>query len=87
MGGDSRQQEADHESKKLLNLAALTQEDVEAEEKIRMELVKERTHVDAKCTADNVEQDAACCQKTLGSIPHATAKEIQDLNQFMEMVE
>jgi len=40
------------------NLAASTKEDLEAVEKLRMEVVKKRPRLDAECTADKVEQEA-----------------------------
>lgn len=42
-----------------------------------MEIAKERTQVDAECTADEVEQEATCYQKAIGSIFDATAKKFR----------
>jgi hypothetical protein len=57
--GVDGQKEADDERVVGWNLAAMTEEDGEAVEKLWMELAKERTQLDAECTKDEVEQDAA----------------------------
>jgi len=54
-----RQEEAGHERVVGWNIAAMTEEDAKAAEKLWMELAKERAHLDAECTADEVEQEAA----------------------------
>ena len=54
-----RQEEADDERVVVWNLAAMTEEDAEAAEKLWVELAKERAHLDAECTEDEVEQEAA----------------------------
>jgi hypothetical protein len=71
-----RQEKADHEMVVGWNLAATTEEDAEAAEKLWTELVKERAHLDAECTADEVEQEAAWCQEAMGSVLDPTAKKI-----------
>jgi len=48
--GVDRQEEADHERVVGWNLAAMTDEDAEAAEKLWMELAKERIQLDAECT-------------------------------------
>ena len=58
MDGD-RQEEAARELVVGWNLAAMTEEDVKAAEKVWMELAKGRAHLDADCTADQVEPEAA----------------------------
>jgi hypothetical protein len=58
VGVDS-QEEADHERVVVWNLVAMMEEDAEAAEKLWMELAKERTQLDAECTTDEVEQEAA----------------------------
>jgi len=55
----------------------MTEEDAEAAEKLWVELAKERAHLQAECTKDKVEQEAACCQEAMSSILNATAKEIR----------
>ena len=72
-----QQEEVDHERVVGRNLAALTEEDAEAAEKVWMELAKERAHLDAECPADEVEQEAAWCQEAMGNILDATAKKIK----------
>jgi hypothetical protein len=47
-----RQEEAGHEWVVGWNIAAMTEEDAKAVEKLWMELAKERAHLDAECTAD-----------------------------------
>jgi len=69
-----RPEEADHERVVGWYLAAMIEEDVEAAEKLWTELVKERAHLDAECTADEVEEDAAWCQEAIGSVLDATAE-------------
>jgi len=46
----------------------MTEEDAEEAEKLCMELAKERTQPDAECTEDEVEQQAAWCQKGMSSV-------------------
>ena len=49
------------------NLAAMTEDDAKAVEKLRMDLGKERVHLGAECTADEVEQEATWCQEAIGN--------------------
>jgi len=72
-----RQEEAGHEQVVGWNIAAMTEEDAKAAEKLWMELAKERAHLDAECTADEVEHEAAWCQKAMGKVLDATAKKIR----------
>jgi hypothetical protein len=58
------------------NLAAMMDKDVDAAEKLWMELVKGRAHPDGECTADEVEQEATWRQHVTISILNATAKKI-----------
>jgi hypothetical protein len=67
----------DHERVVGGNIAAIMEEDEEEAEKLWMELVKERGHLHAECTADKVEQEAACCQESKGCILDAIAKIIR----------
>jgi len=55
----------------------MTKENAEAAEKLWMELAKERAHLHAECTADEVEHDAAWCQEAMGNVLNATAKKIR----------
>jgi len=71
-----RQEEADHESVVVWNLAGMTEEHLEAAEKLWRELAKERAHLSAECTADEVEHEAAWCQEAMSSDLNATAKKI-----------
>ena len=72
----ARQEQACHERVGGWNLAGMTEEDAEIVEKLWMELAKETAHLDAACTADEVEQGAAWCQEAMGNILHTTAKKI-----------
>jgi hypothetical protein len=66
-----------HETGVGWNLAVMTEEDAKAAEKLLMELAKERAHLDVKCTADEVQQEAAWCQDEMGNILDATARKIR----------
>jgi hypothetical protein len=72
-----RPEEAGHERVVGWNLAAMTEEEAKASEKLWMELAEERAHLDAECTADEVEQEAAWCQEVIGNVLDATAKKIK----------
>ena len=75
--GVDRQEEADHERVVGWNLAAMIEKAVEAAGKLWAELGKERAQLDAECTVDEVEQEAAWCQEAMSSVPEATAKKIR----------
>ena len=68
-----RQEEADDQRVVWWNLAAMTEMDAKAVEKLWMELARKRAQLDAECTEDEVEQDAAWCQKAMSSVLDATA--------------
>jgi len=72
-----RQEEADHERVVGWNLAAMTEKDAEAAEKLWTELARERAHLDAECTEDEAEQGAAWCQEAMSIVLDATAKKIR----------
>ena len=72
-----KQEEADHGRLVGSNLAAMTENDFEAAEKVCRELAKERAHLDAECTEDEVEQEAAWSQEAMSSILNASAKKIR----------
>jgi hypothetical protein len=72
-----RQEEADHQRVVGWNLAAVTKEDPEGAEKLWTELAMERAHLDAECTADEVEEEATCRREAMGSVLEATAKKIR----------
>jgi len=72
-----RQEEAGHGKVVGWILAAMTEEDVKAAEKLWMELEKERAHLDAECTADEVEEDGTWCQEDMGNVLDPTAKKIR----------
>jgi hypothetical protein len=72
-----RQKEAGHERVAGWNIAAMTEEDAKAAEKLWMELAKERAHLDAECTADEVEQEATQSQEAMGKVLDGTAKKIR----------
>jgi hypothetical protein len=57
--GVASQEEVDYERVVGWKLAAMTEKDVEAAEKLWMELARERAQLDAECTEDEVEQEAA----------------------------
>jgi len=71
------QEEAGHERVVGWYIAAMTEEDAKAAEKLWMELAKGRAHLDAECTAEEVEQEAAWCQEAMGNILDATAQKIR----------
>jgi len=75
--GVDRQEEADHERVIGWDLAAMTKEDAEAADKLWIELVKERTQLDAECTEDEQEQETAWCQEAMSCVLEATAKKIR----------
>jgi len=54
----------------------MTEDDAKAAEKLWMELVKGRAHLDAECTADEMEHEATWCQEAMGNVLDATAKKI-----------
>jgi hypothetical protein len=55
----------------------MMEEDLEAAEELWRELAKERAHLGAECTADQVEHKAAWCQEAMCSILNVTAKKIR----------
>jgi len=59
------------------NLAAMTEEDVEIAETLWAEQVKERAHLDAECTEDKVEQEAAWGQEAMSMVHNTTAEMIR----------
>ena len=75
--GVDRQEEADHERVVGWNLVAMTEKDMEAAEKLWMQLAKERDQLDAECTEDDMEQEAACCQEAISSVLDTMAKKIR----------
>jgi len=75
--GVDRQEEADYERVVGWNLAAMMEKDVEAAEKLWMELAKKRAQLDAECTEDKVEQGAAWGQEAMRSVLDATANTIR----------
>jgi hypothetical protein len=56
-----RQGEAARKIVVVSNLAAMTEQDSDAAEKVWMELVKERALLSAECTEDEGEQEATWC--------------------------
>jgi len=77
-----RQEEAGHERVVGWNLAAMTVEDAKAAEKLWMELAKERAQVDAECTADEVDQEAAWFKEAMGNVLDVTAMKIRICAQW-----
>jgi len=71
------QEEAHHERVVGRNSAAMTEKDKDAAEKQLMELAKESAQLDAECTENEVEQQAAWCQEAMSSVPNTTAKRIR----------
>ena len=71
-----KQEEADNEIVLGCNLAVMTEKDLEAAEKLWMESAKKKAQLDAPCTDDEVEQEAAWCQEAISNILNATAKMI-----------
>lgn len=72
------QEEADHERVVRWNLAAMMQQDEETDKKLSMELGKQRPHLDAACTEDEVEQEATWCLETLRNVLDVTAKNFRN---------
>jgi len=73
-----RQEVTDHERVVGLDIAAMTEGDVAAgAETLWAELAKERAHLDAECTEEKVEQEAAWCQEATSSVLNAMAKKIK----------
>jgi len=58
-------------------LAAMTEEDVETAQKLWAEQAKERAHLDAEYTEDQVALKAAWCQEATSSVLNAMAKKIR----------
>jgi len=75
--GVDRQEEADHERVVGWNLAAMTEKDVEAAGKLLAEVAKVTAQLDAECTVDEVEQEAAWYQEAMSSVLDATVKKIR----------
>jgi hypothetical protein len=73
---EDRKKDADQEMAVGWNVAAMTEEDSEAAEKVWTELAKKRTHQDAECTSGEVEQEATWWQEVMGSVLDATVKKI-----------
>jgi hypothetical protein len=74
---DRQEEEVGHERVVGWNLAAMAKEEAKAAGKLWMELAKERAHLDAECTAHEVEQEAAWCQDAMRSVPDCTARKIR----------
>jgi len=55
----------------------MTEKDAEAAEMLWIELAKDRTQLDAECTEDKVEHEAAWCHEAMSSVLDATAKKIR----------
>jgi len=55
----------------------MTEKDAEAAEMLWMELVMDRAQLDANCTEDEEEQEAAWCLEAMSSVPDAMAKKIR----------
>jgi hypothetical protein len=71
-----KQEEVDHERVVGWNFAAITEQDLEAVEKLRMQRAKDRAQLSAECTEDEVEQEAAWCQEAMSSVLNSTANTI-----------
>jgi len=70
-------EEPDQERVVGWNLAAITQEDLNAAEKLCREVAKERAHRNAGGTEAEVQQEAAWCQEAMSSFVNATAKKLR----------
>ena len=53
----ARQDEGDHKGVAEWTLAAMTDKDLETAEQLWMDLAKQKDHLDAECTEDQVEQE------------------------------
>jgi hypothetical protein len=69
-----RQEKADHGRVVGRNLAAIVEKDVEAAEKLRMQLGKNRAQLDADCMEKEVVQEATWCPERMSSVHDTTAK-------------
>jgi len=67
----------DHERVVGWNTAAMTEEDTEAAELLWMQLANDRGHLDAECTADEVEPAATWCQGAMYNVLDTTAMTIR----------
>jgi len=72
-----KQEEADHVQVIEWNLAAMSKEDEEAEEKLWRELERERAHLGEECTGDDVEREAEWCQEVLSKALEAKVQKIR----------
>jgi hypothetical protein len=71
-----KQEEAVGTQVKGWNLAAMSQDDVEAAEELWRERAKDRAHLAAESTGDEVESEAEWCHEALSKVLDATAKKI-----------
>jgi len=71
-----KQEEADHVQVIGWNLAAMSQEDKEAAEKLLKELERDRAHLGEECMGDDVEREAEWCQATVSKVLDVKAKKI-----------
>ena len=65
------------------NIAAMTEGDEKAEEKLWMELAKDNADLGAECTADEAEQAAAWCPVAIGNVLDTSAKKIRICSRSM----
>jgi len=72
----ARQEQGDHEMVIGWTFAAMAEEDTESAEELCMGLTIVRAHLDAECTADEVQQEAAWCPEAMVSILDATTQKI-----------
>jgi hypothetical protein len=71
------QEEADYERVVGWHLTATREKDVEAAEKLWMELIKDRAQIDAECTEDEVDQEGSWGQEAMSSFLDTTVNNIR----------
>lgn len=71
------QDQADHKRVVGWNLSAMTEEHLEAAEKLWREVAKERAHLRARCTEYEVELMATWCQEAMSTVLNPRAKMIR----------
>jgi hypothetical protein len=74
---DKQEEEADHVQIIGWHLAAMSNEDEEAAEKLCQELERDRAHLGEECMGDDVEREAEWCQATQSKVGDAKEKKYE----------
>jgi len=72
-----RLEEAYHERVVGWKVAAQTEENADAAEKLWTELGQGRAHLDVACAADTLDQVGPWCQEAMANVLNATANKIR----------